>query len=181
MGHFFRRYHTRITLEDYRPRLYRLAYAWTRNVALAEDLAQETLMKAWRKRAQLRDAAAGRAWLFSILANCHMDHLRRHQEMEDIDTLPLIDESSPEIEADRRTVIGRVRAAVAALPAGQRQIITLVDLEGLSYVEVANILNVPVGTVMSRLCRARRALRQVLLVTSDGSDDRTQPGLWRVK
>jgi RNA polymerase sigma-70 factor (ECF subfamily) len=83
MTRVFRRYEK----EDYWPRLYRLAYAWTRNVALAEDLAQEALMKPWHNRAQLRNADAGRAWLFSILANCHMDHLRRHQETEDIDTL----------------------------------------------------------------------------------------------
>lgn len=182
MTRVFHRYDKqRKALEDYWPRLYRLAYAWTRNVALAEDLAQEALMKAWHKRAQLRHADAGRAWLFSILANCHMDHLRRCQETEDIDTLPLIDESSPEAETDRRTVIGRVRAAVALLPAGQRQVVTLVDLEGLTYAEVANVLKVPVGTVMSRLCRARRALRQALLATTDGSDATAQASLWRVK
>ena len=182
MTRVFRRYNKqRKALEDYWPRLYRLAYAWTRNVALAEDLAQEALMKAWHKRAQLRDANAGRAWLFSILATCHMDHLRRHQETEDIDTLPLTDESSPETETDRRTVIGRVRAAVATLPAGQRQVVTLVDLEGLSYVEVANVLKVPMGTVMSRLCRARRALRQTLLATAEGPNAAAQAGLWRVK
>jgi RNA polymerase sigma-70 factor (ECF subfamily) len=93
--------------------------------------------------------------------------------------LPLTDESSPETETDRRTVIGRVRAAVAALPAGQRQVITLVDLEGLSYVEVANVLKVPMGTVMSRLCRARRALRKTLLDTTEGPDAATQAGLRR--
>lgn len=181
MAHLFRRYATCSALEDYWPRLYRLAYAWTGNVALAEDLAQETLMKAWHKRAQLRDAAASRAWLFSILANCHMDHLRRHQEMEDVDTLPLTDESSPETETGRRAIIDRVRAAVAALPASQRQVITLVDLEGLSYTEVANVLTVPIGTVMSRLCRARKALRKTLTVTTAEPDGIVQAGIWRVK
>ncbi len=182
MKRVFRRYDKQSkALEDYWPRLYRLAYAWTRNVALAEDLAQEALLKAWHKRAQLRDADAGRAWLFAILANCHRDHLRRHQETDDIDTLALTDESSPEAETERRTVIGRVRTAVAALPVGQRQVITLVDLEGLSYTEVANVLEVPVGTVMSRLCRARKALRQALLATADRSDVAVQASLWRVK
>lgn len=182
MTRVFRRHDKqRKALEDSWPRLYRLAYAWTRNVALAEDLAQETLMKAWHKRAQLRDADAGPAWLFTILANCHRDHLRRYQETDDIDTLPLTDESSPEAETERQTVIGRVRTAVAALPAGQRQVITLVDLEGLSYAEVANVLEVPVGTVMSRLCRARRALRHALLATAERSDATVQPGLWRIK
>lgn len=138
-------------------------------------------MKAWHKRAQLRDADAARAWLFSILANCHVDYLRRHQEMDDIDTVALTDETSLEVEADRRSVVGRVRAAVAVLPASQRQAITLVDLEGLTYAEVANVLNVPVGTIMSRLCRARRALREALLATADGSESAAQASLWRVK
>lgn len=182
MTRVFRQYDKqRKALEDYWPRLYRLAYAWTGNVALAEDLAQEALMKAWYKRAQLREADAGGAWLFSILANCHRDHLRRYKETDDIDTLALTAETSLEVEADRRTVVGRVRAAVAVLPTGQRQVITLVDLEGLTYAEVATVLNVPVGTVMSRLCRARRALREALLATSDESDVTAQASLWRVK
>lgn len=167
--------------QRYRIRLYRLAYAWTHNRELAEDLAQETLMKAWRKRAQLRDAGAEEAWLFSILASCHVDYLRRRQDTQDIETLTLADESNPEIERDRQTLVGRVRAAIAMLPAVQRQVVTLVDLEGCSYTEVASILGVPAGTVMSRLCRARKALRTVLLDNSETEAPNAGAEIRRVK
>ncbi len=86
-------------LEGYRARLYRLAYAWTHNRALAVDLTQETLMRAWRKRVQLRQADAGEARLFRILANCHADHLR--QQAEDIEAAGLVDGSNPEAENER--------------------------------------------------------------------------------
>lgn len=151
------------TLERCRPRLYRVAYAWTRNAALADDLAQETLTKAWQKGAQLRDPQSQEAWLFSILANCYRDHFRRHREMDDIDELELPVETSPESENIQHETVRKVRTAIARLPEGQRQVITLVDLEGFSYVEVAQILAIPSGTVMSRLSRARTALKALLL------------------
>lgn len=168
-------------LERYRQRLYRLAYAWTGNAAAAEDLVQETLAKAWHKRGQLRDPNAGEAWLCSILARCHQDYLRRRHTTEDIDELTLTSHSDPESENDRQTIIGRVRAAIANLPAGQRQAVTLVDLEGFSYAEVADILAVPVGTVMSRLCRARNALKRELLDVSENAADATHAGIRRIK
>ncbi|MFO7484116.1 sigma factor-like helix-turn-helix DNA-binding protein, partial [Oceanibaculum nanhaiense] len=80
-------------------------------------------------------------------------------------------------------VVSGVRAAIGTLPLGQRQVLTLVDLEGCSYIEVANILGVPVGTVMSRLCRARRALKESLLdsdLVSRDSDDQN-PRIRRIK
>lgn len=152
----------RKTLEQNRARLYRVAYSWSHNPALADDLVQETLTKALTKAGQLRDPRARDAWLFSIMANCYRDHFRRQREMDDIDDVELLHEATPESESSRHETIGRVRAAIARLPEGQRQVITLVDLEGFSYSEVAHILAVPVGTVMSRLCRARSALRALL-------------------
>jgi RNA polymerase sigma-70 factor (ECF subfamily) len=71
-------------------------------------------------------------------------------------------DQTPESESGRLEVAVRVRAAIARLPEGQRQVVTLVDLEGFSYIEVAGILGIPIGTVMSRLCRARAALRDQL-------------------
>ena len=153
---------TRKKLEQHRLRLYRIAYSWTHNGALADDLVQETLTKALMKSGQLRDAAAGDAWLYSILANCFRDHYRRQRDTDSMDDVELVQESTPESESSQLQVVRHVRAAMAQLPAGQRQVVTLVDLEGFSYVEVANILNVPIGTVMSRLCRARVALKNIL-------------------
>lgn len=152
----------REALRQTRARLYRVAYSWSHNPALAEDLVQEALAKAMVKAEQLRDPAARDAWLFSILANCFRDHFRRHRDMDDVDDVDLAHEHTPESESGRIEVAGRVRAAIARLPEGQRQVVTLVDLEGFSYIEVAGILGIPIGTVMSRLCRARSALREQL-------------------
>jgi RNA polymerase sigma-70 factor (ECF subfamily) len=153
----------RAYLEQHRARLYRIAYAWTHNPALADDLAQETLIKALTKCDQLRDPKACEAWLYSILTNCFRDHFRRSRETEDIDDLEIAHDRTPEQDARDLDIAAKVRAAIEQLPEGQRQVVTLVDLEGLSYVEVAQVLDVPIGTVMSRLCRARQALKGLLV------------------
>jgi RNA polymerase sigma-70 factor (ECF subfamily) len=168
-------------LEQQRSRLYRVAYAWTHNPSLADDLVQETLTKAWQKSAQLRDPGAGEAWLFSILANCHQDHIRRSRETAGIDDANLVDESTPESHKTEREIVERVRAAIGKLPTGQRQVVTLVDLEGFSYMEVANILRVPIGTVMSRLCRARNELKRRLLTDSGAHVVTRQQTIRRIK
>jgi RNA polymerase sigma-70 factor (ECF subfamily) len=160
---FRRTRESRLMLEDSRARLYRVAYSWCHDAALADDLVQETLLKAYRKADQLRDPRAGQAWLFSILSNCFNDHFRRNRETEDIDNHDIVDEESPESRSGQLQIVHKVRQAIATLPAGQRQVVTLVDLEGFSYIEVAQILEIPVGTVMSRLCRARNALKDRLL------------------
>ena len=149
-------------LEQHRLRLYRIAYAWTHNAALADDLVQETLAKALCKSSQLRDPNAGDAWLYSILANCYRDHFRRSRTTEEIDENTITHESTPEKESSDQQVVLKVREAIARLSEGQCQVVTLVDIQGLSYLEVAQILNVPIGTVMSRLCRARNALKDLL-------------------
>ncbi len=153
----------RLRLEQNRTRLYRLAYSWCHDAALADDLTQETLEKALKKRDQLRDPAALDTWLYSILTNSWRDHFRRSRDMVDIDDVPLEHPDTPETDHQQHQIVHAVRAAIARLPVGQRQVVTLVDLEDCSYIEVANILDVPVGTVMSRLCRARRALKEALL------------------
>lgn len=146
-----------------RARLYRVAYAWCRSPALADDLVQEALAKALKNSAQLRDPKARDAWLFTILANCYRDYFRRSRDMDNIDDVEISHESTPESESSSAQIIGLVRAAVAQLSEGQRQVVTLVDLEGFSYGEVAQILDVPIGTIMSRLCRARNAMKTLLL------------------
>lgn len=149
-------------VEQHRLRLYRIAYAWTHQAALADDLVQETLTKALQKSSQLRDPNAGEAWLYSILANCYRDHFRRQRATEEINDNTLTHESTPEKESSEQQVVLKVRAAIAKLAEGQRQVVTLVDIQGLSYMEVAQVLNVPIGTVMSRLCRARNSLKDLL-------------------
>ena len=156
-------------LEAARPRLYRLAYSWCHNSALADDLVQEASYKALKKSRQLRDMALLEGWLFRILANCWHDHLRQRRDTEDIDAIedneemPPANQLSPEETFGEKQLVARVRRAVERLPLGQRQVLTLIDLEEMSYSETAEILDIPVGTVMSRICRARLALKQQLL------------------
>ena len=150
-------------LEDNRERLFRLALSWCGDPDTADDLVQEAMTKALRHRNQLRESGAVRTWLFRILHNCWCDHLRRQRPTTDLDTVILSHELTPERLHDTATLVERVRAAVSELPLGQRQALTLVDLEGCSYAEVAAVLEIPIGTVMSRICRARRALSQTLM------------------
>jgi RNA polymerase sigma-70 factor (ECF subfamily) len=78
-------------LQQARARLYRVAYAWCHNTALADDLVQETLSKALKHSAQLREPKARDAWFFTILANCFRDHFRKTREMDDIDEIEISD------------------------------------------------------------------------------------------
>jgi RNA polymerase sigma-70 factor, ECF subfamily len=153
-------------LKESRARLCRLAHSWCHHRALADDLVQEALAKAVTHHDQLRDPASLHAWLCSILANCWHDHLRARKDTTDIDTVAeheLQDGGlSPEEDCLQNEIVLRVRRAVAELPSGQREVVTLVDLEEFSYADVAAILDIPMGTVMSRLSRARLALKEKL-------------------
>jgi RNA polymerase sigma-70 factor (ECF subfamily) len=156
----------RAKAETFRPKMYRVAFAWTHDAALADDLAQEALARGLERLGQLRDPERLEPWLFRILANCWRDVLRARMETDDIDELAGVLESAepgPEQRHASSQLAGRVRAAVARLPLGQRQVVTLVDLGEFSYGDAAAILEIPVGTVMSRLCRARTALREWLV------------------
>ncbi|MDH3713083.1 MAG: RNA polymerase sigma factor [Gammaproteobacteria bacterium] len=146
-----------------RERLFRTAYAWCHNRALADDLVQETSLKALENAGQLRDVRTADAWVFAILANCHRGYLRRADAViADSDDEATEAEAGPEQVADQGALVERVRAAVARLNEEHRKVLTLVDLEGFSYTEVAEILEIPAGTVMSRLSRARRRLKMLL-------------------
>jgi RNA polymerase sigma-70 factor (ECF subfamily) len=144
--------------------LHRLAYAWCHDACLADDLAQEAVIKGLKSLHQLKDEAVLEAWLFSILHNCWRDHFRRQHPQADIEEIMELpaDGPTPEQQHAESELAIRVRRAVARLPLGQRQVVTLVDLEALSYTETAAALNIPIGTVMSRLSRARVALREAL-------------------
>lgn len=151
-------------IEAARARVYRVAYAWCHDAALADDLAQDTLSRALGNIDQLREEGRLVGWLLSILHRCWIDQLRARRDFDSDEVLSELptDEPGPEIHYETRETVRRVRQAVAALPLGQRQVITLVDLEELSYAEVAEILGIPIGTVMSRVCRSRAALRALL-------------------
>ncbi|MCW9023630.1 MAG: sigma-70 family RNA polymerase sigma factor [Gammaproteobacteria bacterium] len=171
-------------IENMRPRLFRLAYSWTLNSALADDLTQDTLTKGLRKLSQLKNPDALEGWLFGILKNCWRDYLRSQREMDELDPEQLHHDITPEKNHEQQHIVDKVRAAIANLPEGQREVVTLVDLEGFTYVEVSDSLEIPMGTVMSRLCRARKALTGKLLELAPESNNdtlMTTPHIRRVK
>lgn len=149
-------------LEKRRALLYQLAYSWCHQPALADDLVQDTMVKALRNAKQLQDTRAIKSWLTRILSNCWYDHLRSRRDMVDLESLPTDRHPRVGDGHERRDIVDRVRHMIEQLPEGQRQVITLVDLAGFSYAEIAEILEIPIGTVMSRICRARNALKLAL-------------------
>ena len=141
-----------------RPRLFRVALAWCGDAMVADDLVQETLALGLQKAHQLRDPERLNAWLYSILNNCWKQYLRCNRPHEDLDEERACDGPAPETSVGQLQTVTRVRNAVASLPTEQRRVLALVDLEGLAYSEVAVILDIPIGTVMSRLHRGRKTL-----------------------
>ncbi len=164
-----------------RPRLYRLAYAWCHDSHLADDLVQDALSKAISTTSSLKEPRAMECWLMSILNNCWRDYLRARQPHDDIDLWSESLESplpGPDDQFAEQQLAVQVRRAIGGLPVGQRQVLTLVDIEECSYAEVAAILGVTAGTVMSRLSRARLALKESLQAMRPGI---ATPRLRRIK
>ncbi|HED16209.1 MAG TPA: RNA polymerase sigma factor [Gammaproteobacteria bacterium] len=149
-------------IEAMRPRLYSIALSWSCGPDLANELVQEALLTALDKLSQLRDTQALEGWLIKILANAHHQHLRRIKPTVNLDDIDLEYNHTPDHEVDREYLIERVRHAIKRLNVDQRHVLTLVDMEGMSYTEVSLALDIRIGTVMSRLSRARSRLRDLL-------------------
>lgn len=140
-------------------RLYGYAVSLTGDRDAAQDILHDGIVRALAARAIPHDDAALRAWLFRIVRNVWIDHYRRDADR------PLVGDDDPADRWDGETAIVNViavRQGLSRLSPEHREIIALVDLVGFPYAEVATILEVPVGTVMSRLSRARRTLLGVL-------------------
>lgn len=167
----FGRRRLRKRVGDERERLYRIAWSWCHDSHLADDLVQECLTRALMKLDSLRDEERLQVWLTQILANLYRDQFRRKPTETglEVDTLPGLDD--PELATDRGQLIDRTRAAIARLKEDQRQVLSLVDIAEFSYSDTATILNVPVGTVMSRLSRARGRMREILQQQGIGRAD----------
>lgn len=162
-------------------RLYRTAYAWCHDTHLASDLVQETMAKGLKRLGQLKDANKLDSWLFGILVNCWRDHFRAQRETLDIDDIELTSKQTPETDYHTQDIVKNVQRSIERLSEGQRQVVTLIDIEGFSYAEVAEILDIPVGTVMSRLSRARQTLADYLLSYKSADTEKGMPALRRVK
>ena len=149
-------------IAESRDRLYRVALAWCGDPMLADDLVQETITIAIEKHAQLRSQEQLQAWLYRILNNNWARYLRNRKTHSGLDDQIPSGGNGPLGNYQTREIVLKVREAVATLPMEQRQVISLVDLEELSYCVVAEALDIPIGTVMSRLHRARKKLSATL-------------------
>ena len=143
------------------PRLRRYARALVRDASRADDLVQDTLERALAKLDLWRPESDLRAWLFTLMHNLFVNQLRSagNQSLCELDEANDVPVSGGQIEA---LAVRDIQAALARLPDEQREVMLLVGLEQFAYADAARILGVPVGTVMSRLSRARERMRQLL-------------------
>ena len=162
---------------QFAPQLYSSALRMTRNSADAEDLVQETYLRAYRGFGNFAEGTNLRAWLFRILTNTYINRYRAKQrrpqetELGEVEDLYLykrisgIDVASRSAEDTLFDLFtdDEVKAALEDLPESFRLPVLLADVEGFSYKEIAEILEVPIGTVMSRLHRGRKAMQKALI------------------
>ncbi len=156
--------------------MYSVALRLTRSPSDAEDLVQDALLRAYRFFDRYEPGTNAKAWLLRILTNTFINrHRRRTREREILEegegqpagqrtvgTDLLRRLTDPAGEAERRVLAAEIRVAVESLPEQQRLMVLLADVEGLSYKEIAEVVGCPIGTVMSRLHRARKRLQGVL-------------------
>jgi RNA polymerase sigma-70 factor (ECF subfamily) len=161
----------------FRDQLYKTALRLTRSSEDAEDLLQETYLKAYRHYASFQPGTNLKAWLFKILKNTFINEYRRRKqlpaqvdfaELEETFESAVVNTNaivarSPEEELMEASLDGEVRTSLKALPHNYKVVVLLADIEGYAYKEIADILAIPVGTVMSRLYRGRRLLERALL------------------
>jgi RNA polymerase sigma-70 factor (ECF subfamily) len=148
-------------LVDLIPRLRRYARALVGERAGADDLVQDTLERAWTKLHLYRRGTDLRAWLFTVMHNVHVNKLRATRPTDPLeDGMPELTQRAPQSDA---LLVRDLDRAIARLPADQRAVLLLVTLEEMSYEDVARTLGIPIGTVMSRLSRAREKLRTMML------------------
>jgi RNA polymerase sigma-70 factor, ECF subfamily len=163
MNVFEREFHFARMLEAQIPRLRRYACALTRDVVRADDLVQDCLTRAVAKQHLWQYGTNLRAWLFTILHNQYVNDVRR--SVREGATVEL-EEEAPQLTVQPNAIptlqLRDLKAALGRLLPEQRQVILLVGLEGMSYGEVASVLNAPVGTVRSRLSRGRDQLRRLM-------------------
>jgi len=153
------------------PRLRRYARALVRDAVAADDLVQECITRALAKLDLWREGTDLRAWLFTIMHNQYINHVRRSVRRG---TAVELDAADPALSCqpnqDKRLELRDLDRALARLPAAQRAVILLIGLEGMPYADVGAALGIPTGTVRSRLSRGRLALRQLMEAGPDQRD-----------
>jgi RNA polymerase sigma-70 factor (ECF subfamily) len=160
---------------QYSRHVYAVAYRMTGNEADAKDLSQEAFVRVWRALRRIDPGASLEGWLYRIVSNLHIDLVRRRPKVrvQSLDE-PIArgegemvrERPDPGVDIERAvvdaTVDRRIQQALLGLPPDLRMVVVLADVEGYAYEEIATMLRVPLGTIKSRLHRARRALRDRL-------------------
>ncbi len=149
------------------PAMMRVARSLTRNSHDAEDLVQDAILRAYRGISSF-DGAHPRAWLFTILRNTHINRNRRQRPVlfddpDDVQSVPSGEKSDPTTRIENVAFRDAVLAALSTMPEKMRLVVELVDLETCSYGEVSLALDIPIGTVMSRLHRGRGQIKEQLI------------------
>ena len=162
-------------VEKYQGRVYHMVYGMVRNREDARDITQDAFVKAYNNLGSFREQSSFYTWLYRIAMNLAIDFLRKakrrgessfDEQIASKDADGGIDEAhtqdSPSKTLERKQLMGTIMDALEKLPADQKQIILLRELEGLSYKEIAEVVGIPEGTVMSRLFYARKKLQKLL-------------------
>lgn len=140
-----------------------VVYRMCGDASLAEDAAQESFIRAWQRLPNYRPRSPFRNWLYRIATNVALDVLRRERKTVNVDDVALVTHASgPEGAVEKKERGEMVRRAVLSLPPASRAVLVLREYEGLAYREIAAALDIPIGTVMSRLNYARTRLREIL-------------------
>ncbi len=159
-------------LLDLLPNLRRYALSLCRSADIADDLVQLTCQKALSNRRGFQQGTRMDAWLFRILRNSWIDMVRRKRgegQSIDIDDAYDLPGAAGAETVENRLLLDRTLKAIHELPEEQREVLLLVCVEELSYKETAEVLDVPIGTVMSRLARARKQLAALLGINGDSA------------
>ncbi len=145
-------------------KIYAVCLNMLKNEHDAQDAAQDAFIKAYRSISAFKGESKVETWLTKIAVNTCLDILRRRREFYDLsEAADAADSVTPESETEKGEVKQLVRASISKLPPDMRSIVVLRDIEGYSYEEIADMLKLNIGTVRSRLSRAREKLKQIFL------------------
>jgi RNA polymerase sigma-70 factor (ECF subfamily) len=171
-------------IETYQKKIFNLAYRIVGNYDDAGDLTQEALIRIFKSIANFKEQSSFSTWIYRITTNVCLDDIRKkknrrvlsldeeiHVEDGEIQRQIMSDDPLPDEVAEKEELRRIVTSAIEGLPEDQRIVITLRDIQGLSYDEIAEVLDCPAGTVKSRINRARQALKNVLLTKRELFDE----------
>lgn len=177
----------RALFERYNRRVFAVALGVVKNQDDALDVVQETFIKVHKHIGNFQGSSSFYTWLYRIVMNLAIDHIRRTRKVVDFDErldrddvagdgslLPTVSREDPAQDLTRQELSGRIGAALGVLPEYHRAVILLREIEEMSYEEMSTVLNVPKGTIMSRLFHARRKLQQQLQTYVAGDDRRAE-------